>query len=301
MSMFKKSTAVRENVKLKIGMAGPSGSGKTYSALQLAYGITGDWTKIAVADTENSSALYYASLGPWQHIPFDPDNVKDGYHPNNWRTLIAFVEQDPAIEVLILDSISHEWEGKGGCLHIHEQLGGKYQNWATVTPLHAGFIDALRLSRLHIIGTMRSKQDYAMEQENGKTKVTKLGLKSVQREGTDYEMGIVFDVSMNHHAKAGKDRTGLFAKRGEFQITPDIGKELVAWASSGVDAPKPGAKTAGVYTGAPDQQKIIRDILARQKGAEALWDEIDKRLMGRPSTELRAAISEAQNTQGAFS
>ncbi len=41
--MFKKSVATRENVKLKIGLAGPSGAGKTYSALQLAYGITGDW------------------------------------------------------------------------------------------------------------------------------------------------------------------------------------------------------------------------------------------------------------------
>ncbi len=236
--MFKKSVATRENVKLKIGLAGPSGAGKTYSALQLAYGITGDWGKIAVGDTENKSALYYAGLGPWQHIPFDPEDLDGEYHPDNWVKLIEFAEKDPTIEVLILDSISHEWEGKGGCLQIQERLGGRYQDWAKVTPMHTAFIDALRLSRLHIIATMRSKQDYAMEKnDKGRTEVTKVGMKTVQREGADYEFGIVFDVSMNHYVKTGKDRTGLFAPRGPFQITPAIGKELVAWASSGVEPP----------------------------------------------------------------
>ncbi len=234
--MFKKSVATRENVKLKIGLAGPSGAGKTYSALQLAYGITGDWGRVAVGDTENKSALYYAGFGPWQHIPFDPEDLEGEYHPDNWVKLIEFVEKDPAIDVLILDSISHEWEGKGGCLQIQERLGGRYQDWAKVTPMHTAFIDALRLSRLHIIATMRSKQDYAMEKnDKGRTEVTTVGMKTVQREGADYEFGIVFDVAMNHYVKTGKDRTGLFAPRGPFQITPATGKELVAWATSGSD------------------------------------------------------------------
>jgi hypothetical protein len=49
-------TASRKQVKIKMNIASPSGFGKTYSLLLLAYGITGNWEKIAVIDTENDSA-----------------------------------------------------------------------------------------------------------------------------------------------------------------------------------------------------------------------------------------------------
>lgn len=55
--------AQRNQVKLRIGLSGPSGYGKTYSALLLAYGITEDWSKIAIIDTENNSASLYSHLG----------------------------------------------------------------------------------------------------------------------------------------------------------------------------------------------------------------------------------------------
>jgi len=45
--------AEKKQVKLRVGISGHSGFGKTYSALLLAYGITNDYTKIAVIDTEN--------------------------------------------------------------------------------------------------------------------------------------------------------------------------------------------------------------------------------------------------------
>lgn len=233
--MFVKHIASREKVKLMIGLMGPSGSGKTYSALQLAYGITKDWSKIAVADTENRSSLYYAGdkTGPWSHIDFPP-TMKDGYHPSNWVALIDFVEKDPKIEVLILDSISHEWEAKGGSLDLNNKLGGRFTDWAKVTPLHAAFIDKMRSSRLHIIATMRSKSDYAIElNEKGKPQPTKVGLKAIQRDGTEYEFGVIFDIDMRHFASTCKDRTGLFMRddRGPFRISADTGKELLSWAN----------------------------------------------------------------------
>jgi hypothetical protein len=233
--VFKKQVAAREQVKLMIGLTGPSGAGKTYSALQLAYGITGDWTKIALADTENRSALYYAGskTGPWDHIDF-PSTMPQGYHPNNWVNLISFVESDPKIEVLILDSISHEWQGTGGCLQLVESLKAGFASWKTVTPLHTKFIDRMRQSRLHIIATMRSSQDYVVEQnDKGKATPKKVGLKANQREGTDYEFGIVFDVDISHYASSSKDRTGLFAERGPFVITSDVGRELLSWSREG--------------------------------------------------------------------
>lgn len=234
--MFTKTTARREQVKLMVGLTGPSGAGKTLSALRMAYGITGDWKKIAFADTENKSALYYAGerTGDWFHIDLNPQKLEGGYNPNNWIRLIDFVEKDQAVEVLILDSISHEWEGVGGCLDIVDRIGKGFAGWKTVTPLHNKFIDKMRTSRLHIIATMRSKQDYVVEQnDKGKAAPKKVGTKATQREGTDYEFGIIFDVEMNHYATASKDRTGLFAERGPFQITENTGKELLAWSKDG--------------------------------------------------------------------
>jgi hypothetical protein len=292
--MFKKSIAARENVRLKIGMTGPSGAGKTYSALQLAYGIAGDWKRIAVADTENGSALYYANISGtqdrWAHIPFDPDVVQEGYHPKNWVKLLKFAEQDGGIDVLILDSISHEWEGKGGCLELVDSIAGsgnRFSPWKTVTPLHTAFLDAIRLSPLHVIATMRSKQDYVLEQnEKGKMAPKKVGLKSVAREGTDYEFGIVFDIAMNHHATCGKDRTGLLMPRGEFKITPAVGQELVKWASE-ADAPFNPTNRA-------DQAWLWGELKAKQfTGGKEGAQRILNAMAGRARDEL-AAVMEKQ-------
>lgn len=249
---FKITKAVRENVKLKIGMVGPSGAGKTYSALQMAYGIAGDWTKVAVADTENKSALYYASMGDWQHIPFDPDAIEGAYSPQNYVKLIRFAESQD-VSVLVLDSISHEWEGKGGCLDLVDQIGKGFASWKTVTPRHNEFMDTMRLSRLHIIATMRSKQDYVVEQnDRGKSAPKKVGLKTIQRDGADYDFGIVFDVDMNHFARSGKDRTGLFMPRGEFKITDSTGRELHEWATSGID------RLPEIYAGTDDHKERLK-------------------------------------------
>lgn len=238
--MFRKTEASKEQVKLMIGLTGPAGSGKTFSALQLAHGIMGDWKKIALCDTENRSALYYAgaSTGPWQHIDFAA-NLKEGYSPNNWVKLIEFAESDPNIEILILDSISHEWQGTGGCLQLVQAYsknakGNTFTPWNEVTPLHNKFIDKMRNSRLHIIATLRANTEYALEKnEYGKTLPRKIGMKPIQRDGIEYEFGVMFDIDISHYATSSKDRTNLFADRPPFIINGDIGKQLVEWSKDG--------------------------------------------------------------------
>ena len=291
--MFQKTVAQRQKVKLMLALAGPSGSGKTYSALQLAYGMTKDWKKIALTDTENKSALYYAGAdktGEWQHIDF-PSTLKAGYHPNNWIELISFVERDPTIEVLILDSISHEWQGTGGCLQLVElysrdEKGNTFAPWKKVTPLHNAFIDKMRNSRLHIIATMRSTPEYAIEKnEKGKNVPKKIGLKPTQREGTDFEFGIIFDIDADdHYAKASKDRTGIFANRPAFLITPEIGDELTTWSNSGIDPasllPKPQLYDQENSEHIVRLEKILRDM----KIPETDWGIVSEHLHGKEMT-----------------
>lgn len=229
----------RQQVKLRLGLSGASGFGKTKSALLLAYGMTQDWSKIAVIDTENSSASLYSDLGNYNVL-----DLQAPYSPERYIQAIELCEKS-GIEVIIIDSASHEWNGTGGCLDIHEKLGGRFQDWANVTPRHQAFINKILQSSCHIITTTRRKIDYSLDiGSNGKTQVVKHGTKEITRDGFEYELTINFElVNENHLAKASKDRTGLFMNKPEFIITSDTGKLILSWCNSGI------AETATVSTG----------------------------------------------------
>lgn len=227
---MKLQQAKRHQVKLRLGLSGASGFGKTMSALLLAHGITDDWSKIAIIDTENNSASLYSHLGEFNVL-----SLMEPYTPERYIEAIKTCE-NASIDVIIVDSITHEWQGKGGCLQIHEQLGGRFQDWAKVSPRHQAFIDAILQSSCHVITTVRSKIDYSMDiGNNGKTKVVKHGLKPITREGLDYEMTLFFElINDKHLAKASKDRTGLFMDKPEFVINKATGRKLIEWCNSGL-------------------------------------------------------------------
>jgi hypothetical protein len=227
---MKLQKAERHQVKLRVGLSGPSGFGKTYSALLLAYGITEDWNKIALIDTENRSASLYSHLGDFNVI-----SLEEPFTPERYIEAIKLCE-DSGIELIIVDSISHEWQGKGGCLEIHEQLGGRFQDWAKVTPRHQNFIDGIIQSKCHLITTSRTKVDYSLDKDgNGKTKVMKLGTKLITREGFEYELTANFEfLNDKHLVQASKDRTELFTGKPEFVINSSTGKKLIEWCNQGV-------------------------------------------------------------------
>jgi hypothetical protein len=231
---MKLQKAERHQVKLRIGLSGPSGFGKTYSALLLAYGITNDWNKIALIDTENKSASLYSHLGSFNVLSLD-----EPFTPERYIKAINVCEESD-IEIIIIDSISAEWQGKGGILEIQEQLGGRFQDWAKVTPRHNSFIDAIIQSKCHVIITTRSKVDYSLDKDfNGKTKVMKLGTKSITREGLEYELTVNFEfLNDKHLVSASKDRTELFSGKPEFIINSSTGKKLIEWCNQGISIDK---------------------------------------------------------------
>jgi len=232
MNEFTLKKAERKRAKLRIGISAPSGGGKTYSALLLARGLADSWDKIAVIDTENRSASLYSQFGDYQVI-----ELEENFAPERYIAAIKACE-DAGVQVIVIDSATHEWDGKGGCLEIVDKLGGKFSDWSKVTPRHRAFLESIINSKCDIITTTRRKQDYAMEQnEKGKYSVTKVGLKEVQREGFEYELTLTFDMTITHLAKASKDRTGLFSDKPEFIITEDTGKELKEWNSGGIPDP----------------------------------------------------------------
>lgn len=226
---MKLRTATRQKAKIRLGLSGPSGSGKTYTALLIAHGMCGDWNKIAVIDTENNSADLYAHLGSFNVL-----ELSAPYTPERYIEAIKDCE-NAGMEVVIVDSISHEWEGKGGCLEIMDQLGGKYQDWAKVTPRHLAFIQSILTSSCHVITCVRRKQDYEIVKDGNKTKVEKVGLKEVTREGFEYELTANIELDMKHNATASKDRTGLFADKPAFVPSEQTGKMIMEWCEMGED------------------------------------------------------------------
>ena len=278
--------AKREQVKLRIGLSGASGFGKTFSALLLAYGITNDYSKVAVIDTENKSASLYSHLGSYNTLNLEPP-----YSPENYIKAIEVCEK-AKIEVIIIDSITHEWNGKGGCLDIHEKLGGRFQNWAQITPRHQAFIDKILQANCHVITTTRRKVDYSMDTDNsGKTKVIKHGTKEITREGFEYELTVNFElINDNHLAKASKDRTGLFMNKPEFVINASTGKKLMAWCNNGKDIEQAREEISQcktveglrhIYTKYPNYQSaIMTDIMERK----ALIEDVDLSII--PNSEI---------------
>ena len=228
MSNLRKAT--RQKAKIRLGLSAVSGGGKTYTALLIAYGICGDWSKVAVIDTENNSADLYAHLGSYSVLP-----ITAPYTPESYIKAIKECE-DAEMEVIIIDSITHEWDGKGGILDIHNSMtGNSFTNWAKLTPRHQSFIDAILQSKCHVITTVRRKQDYEMTNEGGKLKVEKAGLKEVTREGFEYELTVNLELDTKHNATSSKDRTGLFMDKPAFVPTVATGQMIAEWCESGVD------------------------------------------------------------------
>ena len=153
---FEFRPAVRENVPLLIGLAGGTGSGKTFSAMTLAKGIAGS-KRFAVIDTENGRAKHYADM-----FQFDVADLSAPFRPAAYADAIQAADAKgyPAI---VVDSISHEWSGDGGCLDWHEeemrgQESRKMTAWIKPKMEHKKMVTRLLQVQAHVILCFRAEE-----------------------------------------------------------------------------------------------------------------------------------------------
>ena len=229
--------ARRSATKLRLLLTGPSGSGKTYGGLLVAKGLGSQRT--IVIDTEQGSSDLYDRLHDFDVIDLAPP-----FTPEAYIEAIDAAEQAGA-DCIVIDSISHEWNGKGGCLELVDEIarakfkGNTWSAWSELTPRHRAFIDRMLRSSAHIIATGRSKTETAQVDDHGRKKVVKLGMRLESRDGAEYEFTTVLDIVHDgHFAVASKDRTGIFGGDPK-PISVETGKALAEWLAGGTPAPTP--------------------------------------------------------------
>jgi DNA polymerase III delta prime subunit len=256
---------------LRLGLVGPSGSGKTYTALALATEL--GFEKIGVIDTENRSARRYARSFGRRFYTLELDH----FSPRDYIEAIRAAEA-AGIEILIIDSLSHAWIGRGGVLEMvdvsarRQARGGtpnSFSGWREVTPEHNRLVDALVHARMHLVVTMRTKTEYVVEKtEGGKTVPRKVGLAPVQREGLEYEFDIVGDLSTEHELVIGKSRCPTLADRVVARPGAELARELRAWLD-GADGTAQAAAPASAEEDEPEAPAERSDGSERAEPAPA--------------------------------
>lgn len=252
---FTITDAKRLKLKARIGLTGATNCGKTYSALLIAGGLlnaegfvlkdgTPDWSKVGIIDTERKRALFYANngvFGSFKHLDFQPP-----YHPRDYIEAVECLEQ-AGVEVIIIDSLTHAWSGTGGVLDIVNEKAANSKSKNTYTEGWGGknggtaiqneMVDRILSSKCHIIATFRQKMDYTMDRdENGKTIITKVGLKPVQKDDLEYEFDITLKFNNDHTAEIIKNTVQFIQSEGTLdKITMDFGYQLGRYLSQGVD------------------------------------------------------------------
>lgn len=219
--------AERKRSKLRLALCGVSGSGKTTAALRVARGLGG---KTALIDTENGSASLYAD-----RFDFDVLELEAPYTPQRFVEAIESAEK-AGYDNVIIDSMSHEWVGSGGCLEMTDTLKAKFHGnsfgaWAEVGKQHIKFLEKIVTSRVHIIATVRMKSEHVQDAKT--RKVSKIGMKYEMREDFEYEFTSVFNIDRDSHlAVASKDRTSIFGE-DLHNLDEQLGIALLDWLSSG--------------------------------------------------------------------
>ncbi len=282
---MKLNQASRKKAKIRLGLSSVSGGGKTFSAILIAKGLSTDISKVGIIDTENGSADLYAHLGNYNVIPLHPP-----YSPERYIEAITACE-NAGMEVIIIDSISHEWEGKGGILELSDSLGNQYQSaWKTLTPRHEAFKQAIIQSSCHIITTVRRKQDYVLQEKTNKQgrvvqAPVKAGFKEVTREGWEYELTVNLEMELNHYATASKDRTGLFMNRPAFIPTAETGRMILDWCNEGenissieqrIDECSSVEELLELYKSSPEIQETMLQKFTKRRQQLSVQSDLNK-------------------------
>lgn len=261
--------AVRENIWAKVLTIAPSGGGKSFGALRVAKGLTealskdtGNEERIAYIGTEGSRDKYYAD-----EFDYDLMQLKAPFTPESYVDAIDEAI-DAGYKVIVIDQISNEWAGKGGMLEIHSKMSGNsYTNWSKLTPRHEKFVDKILDSEAFIVATVRGKDKYVLEEQNGKQVPRKVGIGYQQRDDLEFLFTVAVTVEQDtHFFTSVKDNTHCFENRNDV-LTEKDGDTIYKWSTGGdvkskrneLEKAKEEAKTKIALNQEEEAKKIVQE------------------------------------------
>lgn len=241
---FQITDAKREAVPPLIALWGMSGSGKTLSALYLARGIVGPQGCIAVLDTENGRAKFYAEeVGGWKHVDMQPP-----FAPEKYSAGFKFCE-DQGADIIIVDSASHVWEGEGGVVDMADSGTNRnnrplrgLSKWNAPKMAHKRMMNNLMRSPLPVIFCVRAKEKMAQTGSGSDMEIVSKGFTPIAEKNFIYEMTLALRMTENGRydltegdasqcSKIHKDIKTVFPAGA--QITSEMGEKLAAWLAGG--------------------------------------------------------------------
>lgn len=221
--------AERSGSKVVLGIAGQSGSGKTLTALYIARGMVDSADQIGFLDTENKrGSLYSDELD----APFLIGDLYPPFTPKRYSDAIKEF-QAAGVKVLIIDSVTHEWEGEGGCIDIAENTSSKIADWKKAKSEHKKFMNVLLQADMDIIVCVRAREQ--MDFSNPREPKS-IGIQPVCEKNFMFEMTasvmMCNEGKQQQHLKVPKELKPVFGAGNDY-IGEKQGKAIRKWVSEG--------------------------------------------------------------------
>ena len=290
--------AKRSEAKPLIGLYAESGAGKTLSALLLARGFAGPTGKVGMIETESGRGEAYADdpRVPGGYIVL---SLRDDFSPSAFGEALGAAEKE-ALDALILDSASHEWDAVGGVRHMaamNEAQGKKGMLvWQTPKMDHQRHFMLPLLSTPIPLVILCMRARYPMVENKAKK-----GDWSRSEHLEPYQSDtILFEMFAHGWIDRGHKFHGTKWTREELRtvmldnepITLGTGQRLAAWAKGTASRPatgdptppkpvsEPGAAAGGTTAASSDGDPVEADVVelirqldatADQKAGHGLW------------------------------
>jgi hypothetical protein len=289
--------ATKEAAKARIAITGPAGAGKTYTALMLAFGLG---EAVAVIDSERGSASKYAGRNGWRFKTIRPTSFAP----------LSLVEHlgkaaGHGFDVLVIDSLSHYWEGTDGMLEQVDRRSGASKftsGWKVVRPEERRMLDAILAYPGHVIITLRSKTEYVLEtNDRGKQEPRRVGMKPIQRDGIEYEFDLVGDMDLSNTLTVSKSRIEGVDMGAAYPLPGvELAVKVAEFLADGIEVPT----VAALRQRAIDVETVeeLRDLWTEVRsyqldGAPMLDDDgrptILRDFINRRGTEIKVRNPEA--------
>lgn len=285
--VFNFRKAERKQCKASILIEGLTGSGKSGLALILGQALAGDFEKVFAIDTENNSLPLFSGInsssgGKFENFQIGNLTPELGYKPSHY---LMFREEavKAGASVVILDSISHAWQYKGGILDILSEVKAtsnnrnEYAAWGDprVVKEKGLLFELLRDNRVHCISTVRVKEKMEIGvNEQGKTTVQSLGEQQIMQADIKYEPDLVLHMeeagtaTTPPRATVVKSRYAMFTKGESYIFTKELCEQLRQYLEEGT-SPEAIAETQH-----KEYEDAVKTYLKEHPNKKTLWGMI---------------------------